>query len=94
MNHHFFYKAGVIAIIRDRPRLCAALTLTVIVLLAMVPVFAESSQFQEDVARLSAGVKKVAKPGVPGPIACVSENSFPVILGKARGSDQAVVAAA
>lgn len=51
------------------------------------------AQFQEDIARLTAGVGKIAKPGVPGPIACVSENSFPVILGKAGDSDQTVIAA-
>ena len=54
----------------------------------------DKTQLQEDIARLTAGVVKIAKPGVPGPIACVSENSFPVILGKAGGFDQAVIAAA
>lgn len=52
------------------------------------------TQFKEDIAWLTTGVVKIAKPGVPGPIACVSENSFPVILGKAGGFDQAVIAAA
>ncbi|MBP7634723.1 M60 family metallopeptidase [Candidatus Ozemobacteraceae bacterium] len=48
---------------------------------------------QEDLARLTAGVRQIAKTGVPGPVACVGEEAFPVVLGKAKGYDQPVVAA-
>lgn len=51
------------------------------------------SPVQEDLARITAGVRQIARTGVPGPIACVGEGAFPIVLGKARGYDQPVVAA-
>lgn len=65
----------------------------VLALLAGSPVLAGSPLAQEDAA-LTAGVQRIARTGVPGPIACIGESAFPVVLGKAAGHDQAVVAAA
>ncbi|MCG3133053.1 MAG: hypothetical protein HMLKMBBP_00144 [Planctomycetes bacterium] len=47
------------------------------------------------VAALTAGVRKVAKPGVPGPVACFGEDAFPVVAGDmGDGRSAAVVGAA
>lgn len=48
----------------------------------------------EDAAALVEGVAKIAKPGIPGPIACVSETAFAVVTGRIDGQEHAVVAAA
>lgn len=69
----------------------AALALAVVTL---VPPSPAAPLIQEDLARLTAGVRQIAKTGVPGPVACVGEAAFPVVLGKAKGYDQPVVAAA
>ncbi len=65
---------------------CVAITLT-------IPSWA-ASPTPEDIARLTEGVRQIAKTGVPGPIACVGPDAFPVVLGKSQGKDQPVVAAA
>ncbi len=87
-----FKKNCALSPARKMANVSIGLALGLAVLLVMFPAYAENSQSQ-DVARLSAGVNKIAKPGVPGPVACVSENSFPVVLGKTGAFDQAVIAA-
>lgn len=46
-----------------------------------------------DVAAITEGVSSIAKPGIPGPIACVSEQAFAVVTGRIDANDHAVVAA-
>ncbi|HNV69070.1 MAG TPA: hypothetical protein PKO06_05185, partial [Candidatus Ozemobacteraceae bacterium] len=57
-------------------------------------VAAQPSAWMDDVKQLTEGVKRIAKPGVPGPLTCIRENAFPVVLGKAGGHYHPVVAAA
>lgn len=57
------------------------------------PAAAGRERRQADADAIVDGVSKIAKPGIPGPIACVSEQAFAVVTGRIDANDHAVVAA-